>query len=210
MPFPADTTKPVSSNSVSLGSELSDELKSLLADLNKVVIDLTSDDDDEDESVIQFHANSCSYLNCDEFNSIVSKTPSNFSAFHLNIASMSKHFDKLGSLLAQLKSNFSFIGISKTRSLVDDDDDSVPVALEQKQDFPIPGYEKFFTPTESSAGGVSLYVSKCLSYKPRNDLKQSFYLAHNLEAVFVEIIQPNQDWSGIVETGLNLIVKTLF
>ena len=140
MPFPVDTTKPVSSNSVSPGSELSDELKSLLADLNKVVIDLTSDDDDEDEFVIQFHANSCSYLNCDEFNSIVSKTPTNFSAFHLNIASMLKHFDKLGSLLAQLKSNFSFIGISKTRSLVDDDDDddSVPVALEQKQDLPIP------------------------------------------------------------------------
>ena len=83
MSFPVDTTKPVSSP----GSELSDELKSLLAGLNKVVIDLTSDDDEEeDEFVIQFHANSCSYLNCDEFNSIVSKTPSNFSAFHLNIA----------------------------------------------------------------------------------------------------------------------------
>ena len=114
---------------------------------------------------------------------------------------MSKHFDKLGSLLAQLKSNFSFIGISETRSLVDDDDDSVPVPLEQKQDFPIPGYEKFFTLTESSAGGVSLYVSKCLSYKPRNDLKQSFYLAHNLEAVFVEIIQPKK---------ANMIVGTIY
>ena len=114
---------------------------------------------------------------------------------------MSKHLDKLGSLLAQLKSNFSFISISKTRSLVDDDDDSVPVALEQKQDFPIPGYKKFFTPTESSAGGVSLCVSKCLSYTPRNDLKQSFYLAHNLEAAFVEIIQPKK---------ANMIVGTIY
>ena len=129
MPFPVDTTKPVSSNSVSPGSQLSDEFKSLLADLNKVVINLTSDDDD-DELVIQFHANSCSYLNCNEFNSVVSKIPTNFSVFHLNIASMSKHFNKLGSLLAQLKSNFSFIGISETRSLVDDDYDSVPVPLE--------------------------------------------------------------------------------
>jgi len=111
-------------------------------------------DDNEDELEIQFQSNSCSYVDCNEFNSLISKTNQNFSAFHLNIASMSKHFDELGDLLAQLNCNFSCIGISETRSLVDGD--SVPVSLEQKHDFPISGFEKFFTPTESSAGGVSL------------------------------------------------------
>ena len=67
---------------------------------------------------------------------------------------MSKHFEKLSTLLALLDCNFSFIGISETRSLLDGE--TVPESLEQKDDFPLPGYEKFFTPTESSAGGVSL------------------------------------------------------
>ena len=96
LPFPAEVAKP--SNDVPSGSEMNDKLKALLSDLNKVVTSLTSDDDDEDELEVQFQSNSCSYLNCDEFNSIVSKTPTNFSAFHLNIASMSKHFGKLGNL----------------------------------------------------------------------------------------------------------------
>ena len=112
LPFP--TAESVSTG-VSPGSKMSDNLKSLLSDLNKVVSGLMTNDDDEDELEIQFHANSCSYLDCVEFNSIISKTPTKFSAFHLNIASMSKHFDELGDLLAQLKCDFSFIGISETR-----------------------------------------------------------------------------------------------
>ena len=110
---------------------------------------------------------------------------------------MSKHFGKLGNLLARVNSNFSFIGISETRSIVDND--SVP--LEQEKHFPIPGYKKFYTPTESSAGGVSLYISETLSFNLRNDLKQAFYLAHNLEAVFVEIIQTKKP---------NMIVGTIY
>ena len=51
---------------------MSDKLKSLLSDLNKVVNGLASDDDDEDELEIQFQSNSCSYINCDEFNSMQS------------------------------------------------------------------------------------------------------------------------------------------
>ena len=130
-----------------------------------------TNDNNEDELEIQFQSNSCSYVGCNEFNSLISKTSSNFSAFHLNIASISKHFDELGDLLAQLNYNFSCIGISETRNLVDGD--SVPVSLEQAHDYVIPGYEKFCAPTESSAGGVSLYISNSFSYKPRDDLIQS-------------------------------------
>jgi len=137
------------------------------------------------ELEIQFHSNSCSYLNCDDFNSIISKTPTNFSVFHLNIASMPKHFDELRTLLAQLDCKFSFIGISETRN-------STVHAPELVHEYCIPGYNKFFTPTESSAGGVSLYVSDIFPSVPRNDLNHSCYLANNLESTFVEVNLPNR------------------
>ena len=199
--FPFSNPKHVATsnqqNNSILPNNLSDELKSLLSDLNGVVTGLTASDDDQDEFDIQFHSNSCGYLNCSEFNSIVSKTPTNFSAFHLNTASISKHFDELEALLANLNCNFSFIGISETRSL--ENGGSAP--MEQKHDFPIPEYEKFFTPTESSAGGVSLYVLKSLSYKPRPDLDKLCYLTQSLESIFVEIVMPK---------STNIIVGTVY
>ena len=138
------TQQPAGSSS---GSNVSDDIKSLLTDLNKVVTDLTTNDDEEEELEIQFQTNSCSYVDCNEFNLISNKTVSNFSAFHLNIASISAHFDELRDLLAQLECKFSCIGISETKSTVDNVIGSAPVSLEQKHDFSIPGYEKFFTPT---------------------------------------------------------------
>eukprot|EP00111_Clytia_hemisphaerica_P016655 TCONS_00049377-protein len=173
-------------------SNLNDELKTLLSDLNKVVTGTTASEKDEEDN-IQFHNNSCSYLDCNELNDVISKNNFDCSAFHLNIASMSKHFDKLINLLALINSSFSFVGISETRSLTDQPESTLEsVPLEQKSDFTIPGYEKFFTPTESSAGGVSLYISKKLLYKPRQDLSNSCYQSLSLESVFVEVILSNR------------------
>jgi len=109
---------------------------------------------------------------------------------------MPKHFDELSTLLAQLDNNFTFIGISETRNSTAHD--KVP---EQDHEFSISGYNKFTTPTESSAGGVSLYVLDLFPCKPRSDLNCSFYMALNLEAVFVEIILPNKT---------NLVVGTIY
>ena len=154
LPFPPDSDQ--CSSNISPDSILNDELKTLLANLNNAVASLATSNDDEDELEIKFHSNSCSYLNCDEFNSIVSKTPTNFSAFHLNIASMPKHYDELITLLAQLDCKFSFIGISETRN-------TTIHAPELDHEYCIPGYNKFSTPAESSAGGVSLYISDIFS-----------------------------------------------
>lgn len=63
LPFPLDA-----SDSVNPDSNLSDELKSLLTNLNNVVTGLARDDVSEDECEIQFHSNSCSYLDCSELN----------------------------------------------------------------------------------------------------------------------------------------------
>ena len=61
------------------------------------------------------------------------------SALHLNISSMSKHFDDLNTMLSLLEYKFSFIGITETRMLRDQ---------ESFLDFTMPGYSEFSTPTE--------------------------------------------------------------
>ena len=104
------------------------------------------------------------------------------SAFYLNISSMS-HFDDLNTLLSLLKCNFSFISITETRMLRDQ---------ESFLDFSMPGYSKVSTPTESTAGGVMLYISNCFAFKPRHDLDACLYLPRLHASVFVEIVLPNK------------------
>ena len=47
-----------------------------------------------------------------------------------------------------------------------------------------------FTPTESSAGGMLVYIASHLSYKPRPHL--NIYKANQLESTFVETINPQK------------------
>ena len=54
-------------------------------------------------------------------------------------------------------------------------------------DFNIDGHSVEQAPTESSVGGVLLYVSNRFSYIPRSDLSQAMYMPGQLESVFVEI-----------------------
>ena len=51
-------------------------------------------------------------------------------------------------------------------------------------------YATEFTPTESSAGGLLLYIASHLSYKPRPDL--NIYKSNQLESTFAEIINPKK------------------
>ena len=118
------------------------------------------------------------YYDCKELNSANSSLNFNFSVFHLNISSLSRHFDELKTLLSLLDFNFSVIGITESRFLKH----SPPIF-----DFNIDGYSVEQTPTESSAGGALLYVSNRFSYIPRSDLSQTMYMPGQLESVFVEI-----------------------
>ena len=86
--------------------------RSLISDLNAL------DTDPRDSFDQSFIVNSnCKYYNCEEFKTLASSTKSNFSALHLNIASLSRHFDEFDALLALLDFDFSVIGISETRFL---------------------------------------------------------------------------------------------
>jgi len=131
---------------------------SLISDLNALNLNINSCDD-FDQSF--FNSTNCKYYNCQEFTTLTSFFKCNFSAFHLNIASLSRHFDELNALLGLLNFNFSVIGISETKFLKHS-----PPNL----DFSLEGYSVEQTPTESSAGGTLLYISNRYAYSPRLDL----------------------------------------
>ncbi|XP_057290925.1 uncharacterized protein LOC130613625 [Hydractinia symbiolongicarpus] len=103
-----------------------------------------------------------------------------FSLFHLNISSLSKHFNDLTYLLSDLNFNFSAIGITET-------------GLQSKSpslNCNLNGYTFIHTPSESIKGGALLYISDKLSCSSRPDLDQLCYISHQLESVFVEVIHP--------------------
>ena len=85
--------------------------RSLIADLN--ALDLNPNVFNYDQS---FNVN-CKYYDCQELNAITAVSKFNFSAFHLNISSLSRHFDELNALLSILNLKFSVIGISESRFL---------------------------------------------------------------------------------------------
>ena len=74
-----------------------------------------------------------------------------FSTFHLNISSLSRNFDELNALLAQLGFDFSIIGISESRLLMHN---------ASVFNFSIEGYSVEHTPTELAAGGALLYMTR--------------------------------------------------
>lgn len=123
---------------------------------------------------------SCKYFNCDDFNKSFSALKG-FSLFHLNIGSLSKHFDDLTFLLQNLKHDFKIIGISETR-----------IKTSTVQNFDIAGYSFLSNETESAAGGTALYIADYINHKQRNDLTSSIYLPKLLESTFVEISPKKQ------------------
>ena len=171
LPLPAEES---TQEPDTVGPGLNENLKSILSDLNDIVSGVTASDNDENFDEFQFQSNTCSYTTCDELNSLLSHKSEGISAFHLNISSISKHFDKLQTLLSQLNINFNFIGISETRNTTNDEENLAP-STEREHNFPLINYKKFFTPTESSAGGVSLYISKSFVSVPRKDLDSICY-----------------------------------
>ena len=76
-----------------------------------------------------------------------------FILFHMNIRSHSLHFDELHALLSSLNINFQAIGLS---------DIKVSSDAQVKTNVELPSYKFHYTPSQSSAGGVGLYVNLIL------------------------------------------------
>ena len=102
-----------------------------------------------------------------------------FSLFHLNIASLSKHKEELETILTMLHFKFDVIGISETKILKN----SAPI-----YDVSLKGYNFYSTPTGSERGGVSLFIADNHKCKPRKDLDSLTYKSNEVESVFIEIV----------------------
>ena len=92
----------------------------------------------------------------------------------MNICSLTKTFDDFYILLSKLNVSFDILAITETRVKKDS---SSPINLQ------LSNYSIEHTPTESSADGTLLYISKILSYQLRNDLR--LYDLGKIESTFI-------------------------
>ena len=95
--------------------------------------------------------------------------------FHMNIRSLSLHFDELDPLLTCLNVNFQVIGFSEIKT---------SVGSQSKANNEFPGYKFRETLSHSSAGGVGIYVKSNLTANKRDDLCIS---DKDFETVWIEI-----------------------
>ena len=107
--------------------------------------------------------------------STFSNSENDLSLFHMNVRSLSLHFDELFSTLATLKTNFDVIGVSETWNSFEN-----PI----KTNVEIPGYSYFPVQSHSQNGGVALYVKSGLAPTPRPDLGKD---STSFESVWVEV-----------------------
>ena len=78
----------------------------------------------------------------------------------MNVCSLTKNFDDFNILLSELTVSFDILAITESRIKKDS---SSPISLQ------LNNYSIEHTPTESSAGGTLLHISKRFSYQLRND-----------------------------------------
>ena len=140
---------------------------------------------DYDDDLNQFN---CSYYLNDSFNQLSKETNSSFSVFHLNGCSVSKRFSTISDYISTLNHKFSVYGFSETRFK------ETPLPLVHMND-----YSLVHTPrTHRGGGGVAMFVSDDLHYKPRKDLQ---FAGDSYESIFVEISCDNDK---------NIIVGTIY
>ena len=146
------------------------EVKTFLNKLSSVEIDNSAQH--------QMDGVNCKYYDVEEF-SALDVNNSEFLLFHMNIASLSKHFDELKTLLGQLRHDISVIGITETGF-----QDNVPLI-----NFDLPGYSYKHTSTKGEKGGALVFIRDNLDYIEHPDLDLLAYKDNCLESKFIEIIQ---------------------
>ena len=101
------------------------------------------------------------YLTIKDLNYTFNDICKPFFLFHLNINSLSFHFDELQSLISKSKNDFKIIDISETK---------LKKTQETRTNFQLQNYNIEHAPTESVNGGVLLYIKQEISCKIRPDL----------------------------------------
>ena len=156
--------------------------------INNNAFDLDTECEESDDEILP--ALNCNYYNIEEFSSQNFSSSKNFSILHYNIHSIERHIEEFRSAIELLNFKFDVICISESKII----QGNTP-----KVDITIEGYHPpVGTPTESTKGGVLIYVNNKLQFKPRNDLVM--YESKVLESFFVEITNTKQtnDIIGVV------------
>ena len=108
----------------------------------------------------------------------------------MNIHSVQKHIRELKITLNLLNFKFDIIALSESK---------IQKGIDPISDINLQGYQTpIGTATESTKGGVLLYISNDLHFRPRPDLK--IYQAKGTESIFVEIVNKNKhnDIVGVI------------
>ena len=144
--------------------------------INDQINSLQNDNEANDESDVDPSID-CQYYNFDDFLKAKFQPKTSFSILHLNIHSVQKHIDELRAALDILKFKFDVIALSESLLIKG----KKPIV-----DININGYHSpIGTPTESTKGGVLMYISDSLEFKERPKL--NIYESKHVESLFVEI-----------------------
>jgi hypothetical protein len=165
--------------------EIFDKLNSAI---NNNAFDLDTEIEDEDDEMIP--AVDCQYYSINEFSSANFDPSKSFSVLHYNIHSIELHIEEFRVALEMVDFKFDIICISESKIIKDS---------EPKIDINLDGYKPpISVPTESSKGGVLIYVKNGINFKPRNDL--NVYKKKELESLFIEIINEKEsnDIVGVI------------
>ena len=102
-------------------------------------------------------------------------SPTDLSFLHMNIQSLSCHFDELLSLLTNLKIGFDVVAVSETW-----DSFERPITM----NVTLPGYTFLSSKSQSQNGGLGLYIKSSLDPVPRPDLNS---ISDEYETMWAEV-----------------------
>ena len=157
-------------------------------EINNYAFDLDTEGNNFGDDIIP--SIDCQYYSIDEFSDSKFNHNKSFSILHYNIHSIERHIEEFRVILQLLDFKFDIICFSESKIIKN---------CAPKIDICIPGYqEPLSTPTESSKGGVLVYVKEGLKVKPRPDL--NVYKNKELESLFIEVINSKEsnDIVGVI------------
>ena len=147
----------------------------LIDKLNKAI-----DDPDSEMMTAKYHEP-------DKIPFLLLGTSTNRSFSHLNISSLTFHFEELIVLMAENKLNFDFLGISEIRFKLNKNSlNSISMSRHNIE----------HTPTESSKSGTLLYIKQGINYKLRKDLQ--ICKSKELESTFVGVLEPGMSKNNMI------------
>ena len=121
----------------------------------------------------------CKYVEIDDFHTLNLDPKKSLSFFHLNIASLTAHFDELNQLISLPGFGFDIIGITESKIR-----DTAPVF-----NHILPHYAFEHTVSVGEKRGTALYIFNRVRYTRRNDVEKLCQAPKELESTFIELHQ---------------------